>query len=61
MIIMIINLLLALGIFTVGFMADRVWQDFIRGEKDNGLRRVNKFAFIEAITATIVLVIVAVK
>ena len=58
---MIINLLLALGIFTVGFMADRVWQDFIRGEKDNNLRRVNKVAFIEAITATIVFVIVAVK
>ena len=58
---MIINLLFALGIFTVGFTADRVWQDFIRAEKDNSLRRVNKAAFIEAIAATIVLVIAAAK
>lgn len=53
----ITNILIALGFFTVGFTADRVWQDFINNEQDKTTRRENKSYLLEAVALTISMII----
>lgn len=53
----ITNILIALGFFTVGFTADRLWQDFIHNEQDKTTRRENKSYLLEAIALTILMII----
>ena len=57
----VINILLALNFFTLGFTADRVWQDFIRGETDKKIKFENKSYFVEVIALTIAMLIIALK
>lgn len=55
----ITNILVAFGLFTVGFTADRVWQDFVRGEPNKNTRRENKSYLLEAVALTISMIILA--